>query len=85
MGMNPSDRKKLLALPFYLAKRVQFPEPRNGQKEMKLFEELTGKSWYDDVHVGHDEEKKITEFDYEEWLTPEELEGIDTRSNDFKK
>lgn len=29
--LNPSDRKKLLALPFYLAKRRQNPEPRRGQ------------------------------------------------------
>lgn len=36
-GMNPSDRKKVLALPFYLAKRSQLPEPRQGQAEFKLF------------------------------------------------
>ena len=30
IGMNPSDRKKILALPFYLAKRQQLPEPRYG-------------------------------------------------------
>ena len=27
MGLNPSDRKKLLALPFYMAKRKELPEP----------------------------------------------------------
>lgn len=30
LNVNPSDRKKLLALPFYLQKRQQLPEPRKG-------------------------------------------------------
>ena len=30
LGMNASDRKKLLALPFYMAKREQLPEPKPG-------------------------------------------------------
>ena len=30
LGLNPSDRKKLLALPFYMAKRSQLPEPKRG-------------------------------------------------------
>jgi hypothetical protein len=50
--MNPSDRKKLLSLPFYLAKRNQLPDPRRGQKEFDIFTELTGgKKWYDDATV----------------------------------
>jgi hypothetical protein len=51
MGMNPSDRKKILALPFYLTKRHQLPEPRRGQKELELFEELTGTNWFDDAQI----------------------------------
>lgn len=69
MSMNESDRKKLLALPFYLAKRSQQPEPRRGQAEFKLFEALTGgRNWYDDSRVIVDEEHKITEFDYENYV-----------------
>jgi hypothetical protein len=30
IGMNPSDRKKILALPFYLTKRHELPEPKRG-------------------------------------------------------
>lgn len=30
MEMNPSDKKKVLALPFYLSKRSQLPDPRLG-------------------------------------------------------
>ena len=37
LGMNVSDKKKILALPFYLAKRQQLPEPRRGQPEFELF------------------------------------------------
>lgn len=28
MGLSPSDRKKLLSLPFYMAKRRELPEPK---------------------------------------------------------
>jgi hypothetical protein len=77
MGLNPSDRKKLLALPFYLAKRQQLPEPRRGQKEFELFEELTGKSWYHDKNIEFDQEKKITEFDYENYIPAEILKNLD--------
>jgi hypothetical protein len=54
IDMNPSDRKKLLALPFYLSKRRQLPEPRRGQLEFDVFKELTGKEWYDDASVQFD-------------------------------
>ncbi len=30
LGLYPSDKTKLLALPFYLAKRKQYPEPKKG-------------------------------------------------------
>ena len=51
IGLSPSDRKKILALPFYLTKRHELPEPRRGQKEYEFFKELTGHDWYDDAHV----------------------------------
>ena len=44
--LNTSDKKKLLALPFYMSKRMQLPEPRPGQPEYNLFKKLTGKDWY---------------------------------------
>lgn len=65
LGFNSSDRKKVLALPFYLAKRQELAEPRRGQLEFKLFKELTGHDWYDDYGVEVDKEHKITEFNYE--------------------
>lgn len=85
MGLNPSDRKKLLSLPFYLAKRQEAPEPRVGQAEFELFKELTGNSWYDDAKVREDTETKITEFDYEKHLNPELLKDVDTDSDAFKE
>jgi len=53
MNLNSSDRKKLLALPFYLSKRSQDPVPKRGQLEYELFRELTGKEWnhYDHVNI----------------------------------
>jgi hypothetical protein len=82
--MNPSDRKKLLSLPFYMSKRAELPEPRDGQDEMKLFEEITGMSWYDDAHNRIDPEEKITEFNYEQYLDPTCMESINAETPEFK-
>lgn len=60
-----SDRKKLLAFPFYLAKRGELPAPKKGQKEWDLFTELHGKSWDHYAGLEFDPEDKITEFNYE--------------------
>ena len=67
--MNPSDKKKLLTMPFYLQKRSELPEPKHGQKEWDLFTRMYGTSWseYDDLQF--DEEDKITEFNYENYLS----------------
>lgn len=46
MSLHPSDRKKLLALPFALSKRSQNPDPQIGMVEMELYEELTGRPWH---------------------------------------
>jgi len=79
-----SDRKKLLALPFLLAKKVELPEPKRGQKEYDLFRELYGKNWDHYEGVNFDSEEKITEFNYEQYIDKHLLAGIDTRSQDFK-
>lgn len=84
LPLYPSDRKKLLALPLYMTKRGENPEPRRGQFEWDLFKELTGSGWDDDANVKFDEEHKITEFDYEKYLNPELLKNIDTTTEDFK-
>lgn len=70
MNLNSSDRKKLLALPFYMTKRHQLPDPRRGQMEYNLFEKLYGKAWHSDSYTYKDEEFKITEFDYENYFNP---------------
>lgn len=88
--MNPgkvlesSDRKKLLALPFLLNKRVELPEPKRGQKEWALFQKLYGKSWDHYEGVNFDTEEKITEFNYEQYIDKHLLAGMDTQSQEFK-
>ena len=82
---NPSDKKKLLALPFLLAKRSALPEPRYGQKEWSLFEKMYGRAWNAMDDVIFDEEEKITEYNYEEHIPKHLLKGIDTNSEDFKR
>ena len=73
LSLNPSDRKKLLSLPWYMSKRAEKPVPRRGQPEYELFTELTGRDWHDDAGIKFDEETKITEFDYENYIKPELL------------
>ena len=85
LPLYSSDRKKLLALPFYMAKRSECPEPRRGQFEWDLFKELTGSNWNDDAGYKFDEEHKITEFDYENYLDPVLLKNVDTTSDSFKE
>lgn len=50
---------------------------------MQLFEELTGFNWYDDARLREDSEEKITEFNYEKFIHPELLKGVDTKSSEF--
>ena len=84
LSLNPSDRKKLLSLPWYMAKRSEKPVPRRGQPEYELFKEITGRDWHEDAGAAFDEETKITEFDYENYISPELLKGVDTSSEEFK-
>ena len=63
----------MLALPFYMNKRKELPEPRKGQLEYQIFEEIFGMNWDEDVQLNIDPEVKITEFNYEEFIPAEIL------------
>ena len=39
--------------------------------------------WYDDAYTREDREEKITEFNYENFIHPELLKDVDTKSADF--
>jgi hypothetical protein len=75
-GLASSDRKKLLSMPIYMSKRVQNPEPLRGQKEFDLFTSLCGTEFTSDYGVRRDNEKKITEFEYEKFLNPALLQRV---------
>lgn len=83
--LNESDKKKLLALPFYLAKHTEMPEPKKGQKEWDLFTNLFGVEYDHLEDTKFDNEKKITEFDYEKFIHPEVLKHMDPKSDEFKR
>lgn len=83
--MSVTDRKKLLALPFYMMKRQELPEPKKGQAEWDLFEEMFGQPWNADKDVTIDNEEKITEFNYEKFLPQEVIDRYDTDSEEFKE
>ena len=78
LGLIASDRKRLLSLPLYMAKRSQAPEPQRGQAEFDLFTNLTGQEYTADVGVLHDDEHKITEFEFEKFLNPMLLQRVNT-------
>jgi uncharacterized protein YdiU (UPF0061 family) len=74
-----------LALPFYLEKRQELPEPKKGQKEWNLFREMYGKEWNAYAGVKFDPEEKITEFNYEKFISKQLLKNMDTTSDEFKR
>jgi hypothetical protein len=84
MKLSPSDRKKLLAMPFGNAKRIQHPEPKKGQIEWQIFEEFAGKPWDHFDEVTFDPEEKITEFEYEKFIPKLVLDTMDVNSQEFK-
>lgn len=84
MNMKSSDKKKLLALPFYLAKRQELPVPKYGQKEYELFKEMYGLDYNYFQDLVYDQEEKITEFNYENYISKHILKGLDTQSDEFK-
>jgi hypothetical protein len=85
MNLCETDKKRILSLPFYLAKRSQNPEPRYGQMEFDLFSEMTGKNWYDYSTLSRDPQTKITEFDYENYIHKSLLKNVRTDTEEFKQ
>lgn len=78
MNVYESDRKKLLALPFALAKRQEDPKPSKGQaSQLDLFKEMTETEWTDYQKIKTDSETKITEFDFENHLNQDLLKNAD--------
>jgi hypothetical protein len=73
-----------LALPFYMMKRQELPEPKRGQSEWTLFEETYGHPYDADEHIQRDTEEKITEFNYEKFMHEDEIAQFDTDSDEFK-
>ena len=80
-----SDKKKLLAQPFFLEKYTELPEPKKGQKEWDLFQDIYGEPWDKYAHVNYDPEEKITEFNYEKFIPKVILDTKDVTSDEFKK
>jgi len=85
LTMETSDMKKMLSLPFLMAKRHELPEPKPGQKEWAIFKELHGKPWDHYTGIVFDPEEKITEFTWEKHYPESLTQSIDTKSEDFKK
>lgn len=84
ISMKGSDKKKLLALPYSMSLRAQLPEPKRGMEEWEIFEEWAGVPW---DHFGgyyFDDEKKVTEFDYEKFIPKVILDQFDKDSVEFK-
>lgn len=84
MNLKSSDKKKLLALPFYLSKRQELPDPKYGQKEYELFKEMYGLDYNYFQNLVYDSEEKITEFNYENFISKHILKTLDTQSDKFK-
>lgn len=84
ISLVSSDRKKILALPIYAAKRSQNPVPKRGQSTFDLFTNVTGKTFTSDKFLDIDKETKITEFDFEKYLNPTLMQKVQTQNDKFK-
>jgi hypothetical protein len=62
----------------------ELPEPKKGQKEWAVFTDLYGLEWDHFKHLMFDDEDKITEFNYENFIPAPLLKTMDTDSKDFK-
>ena len=85
LTLETSDMKKMLSLPFLMAKRHELPEPKAGQKEWSIFSDLYGKTWDHYEGLVFDPEEKITEFTWEKHYPETLTRNLDTKSEDFKK
>lgn len=82
LSLYPSDRAKLLALPFFCSRRKQGPAPQKGQWQYDLFTEIAGHPWehYDNILV--DLENKPLNGDF---LPQGFREKLNTESSEFKR
>lgn len=86
LNVYPSDKKKLLSLPFYLKKREELPKPAPTETEkLALFEEIYGNNWFEFHGIEIDPEEKITEFNYENFLNMDMLDKEFVESPEFKR
>jgi hypothetical protein len=67
-----------------LGKRSELPEPKQGQKEWKIFRDMYGKDWDHFNLLLFDPEEKITEFNYEKFIPAHLLSTMDTQGEEFK-
>ncbi len=67
-----------------MIKRQELPEPKKGQKEWELFNEMYGKDFNTYEGVKFDPEEKITEFNYEKFISKQILKNMDTNSDEFR-
>ena len=74
----------MLTMPFFLSKRAELPEPKFGQKEWDLFTKMYGTLYDDYSDVFFDEENKITEFNFENYLPERMANDDETISTSFK-
>lgn len=85
MNLQPSDKKKMLALPFYMIKRSEIPAPKRGQVEWGMFKEIYGEDYWNDLDLlERDTEEKITEFNFEKFFPEGALDGVDIHGQEFK-
>lgn len=68
-----------------MSKRRELPEPKHGQKEWDIFQQIYGKPWDHFDDLAFDREDKITEFNWEQHLPESVTDALDTKSESFKE
>lgn len=78
----PSDKDKLLGMPFFAYRHRQLPVPEPGTWQYDLFEEIYGKPYHYLKKV-FETQNKINKFNYHLFLHPSIIEKYDTESEEF--
>lgn len=67
-----------------MAAKVQHPDPKPGQWQYELFEDLTGNTWHAFDGLEVDTEEKPTPNDYKRFFPEGYLDHVDQESDEFK-
>jgi hypothetical protein len=68
-----------------MLKRTQSPDPKPGMWQYSAFKDMFGEEWHAYDNAFLDTQKKVTEFDFENFFPAGFLKHQNTESDEFKR